>query len=91
MRQPTTGAIVQLDSVSLEVPLGDLDLSTPDGAYLAKLRIEAGAREACYQVEARYPNDGETPGGCYSNAVRQGVAQAQRIAGYPIVAWGYGR
>jgi UrcA family protein len=89
VRQPTTRAMVRLDSVSLAVPLGDLDLSTPLGAYVAKARIQAAAREACDQAEDRYPTDVSLPDGCYMRAVRQGLAQAQRIAGYPILAWGY--
>jgi len=88
VRQPTTGARVRLDSVSLVVRLDDLDLSTPLGAWVAKMRINAAAREACARVEDLYPNNGEVEGGCFGRAVREAVAQAERIARYPILAWG---
>ena len=87
--QPTTGARVRMDRVSLVVPLGDLDLSTPYGAHIAKARISQAARDVCDAAETLYPKDGDAPGGCYANAVRQGLRQAQDVAGYPIVAWGY--
>lgn len=88
-RQPTTGAMVRMDSVSRVVPLGDLDLSSRRDAYIAKVRIERAARAVCQAAEEAYPQDGEPAGGCYTRAVRQGMAQAEDIAGYPIVAWGY--
>jgi UrcA family protein len=88
-RQPTTGAWVEPDSVSLVVPLGDLDLSTGWGAHQAVLRIEAAARDACDAAETLYPKDVESEHGCYVPAVRRALAQAQAIAGYPILAWGY--
>jgi UrcA family protein len=88
-RQPTTGAIVRMDSVSRVVELGDLDLSTRYGAHVAKARISWAARAVCNDVEDAYPRDVQAPGSCYMKAVRQGLAQAQDMAGYPIVAWGY--
>jgi len=88
-RQPTTGAMVRMDSVSLGVPLGDLDLSSQRDAWVAKLRIERAARAVCQEAEDAFPRDGDPPRSCYAMAVRQGMAQAQDIAGYPIVAWGY--
>ena len=87
--QPTTGARVRLDRVSMVVPLGDLDLSTRYGAHLAKARISQAARDVCDAAETAYPKGGDPPGGCYASAVRQGLRQAQDVAGYPIVAWGY--
>jgi UrcA family protein len=88
-RQPTTGAWVEPDTVSLVVPIDDLDLSTRWGARQAVRRIEAAAREACDEVQTRYPQDVESEHGCYGPAVRNAIAQAQEIAGYPILAWGY--
>ena len=88
-RQPTTGAIVRLNSVSTVVQLGDLDLSTRYGARVAKARIVYAAREVCDRADRAFPGSSEIPGGCYANAVRDGLAQAQAVAGYPIVAWGY--
>ncbi|HVN01440.1 MAG TPA: UrcA family protein [Caulobacteraceae bacterium] len=89
VRQPTTGAIVRLDTVSTRVPVGDLDLSTRRGAFLAKARIEHAARRVCEEVQEAYPGGTDPEGGCYARAVREGLAQAQEIAGYPILAWGY--
>ena len=86
-RQPTTGALVRMDSVSMAVPLGDLDLSTRWGAHVAKARIERAARDVCQEAEDVYPNDVPAPGSCYAQAVHEGLAQAQDAAGYPIVAW----
>jgi UrcA family protein len=89
VRQPTTGARVRMNSVSLAVPLGDLDLSTPGGARVAKARIVEAAKDVCQRAEDVYPGSGEPPGGCYSMAVHDALRQAQDQAGYPIVAWGY--
>jgi UrcA family protein len=89
VRQPVTGARVELDQVSFIVPIGDLDLSTRHGAREAKARIEAAARDACDRAQELYPYDEEVPGGCVSQAVRDGLQQAEDAAGYPIVAWGY--
>ena len=88
-RQPTTGARVRMDRISMTVPLGDLDLSTHYGARLAKARIVQAARQVCQDVDDAYPGDSEPPGGCYARAVHDALAQAQDEAGYPIVAWGY--
>ena len=89
VRQPTTGALVRMHEVSLTVPLGDLDLSTPRGARIAKARIVEAAKDVCQRVDDAYPGSSEPPGGCYSMAVRDALRQAQDQAGYPIVAWGY--
>jgi UrcA family protein len=89
IRQPTTGEIVRMDRVSMTVPLGDLDLSTPYGARVAKARIVQAARQVCEDVDDAYPGSSDPPGGCYTMAVRAALSQAQAQAGYPIVAWGY--
>ncbi|HUZ12091.1 MAG TPA: UrcA family protein [Caulobacteraceae bacterium] len=88
-RQPTTGAWVRLDSVSRVVPLGDLDLATRYGAHAARYRIERAARRVCAETRRLYPFDVSTNRGCYQSAVQNGLAQAQDVAGYPILAWGY--
>ncbi len=88
-RQPTTGARVESDTVSLSVSLADLDLSTRWGAREAAHRIRAAAREACTEVEERYPKDVEGEHGCYAPAVRNAMAEVQDQVGYPILAWGY--
>jgi UrcA family protein len=88
-RQPTTGARVRMDRVSTTVQLGDLDLSNPYDARVAKARIVEAAKDVCDEADTVYPNDGQPPGGCYSIAVRDALRQAQDMAGYPIVAWGY--
>src|SRR5580693_5301996 len=89
VRQPTTGRRVQMDQVSMTVPLGDLDLSTHVGARIAKARIVQAAKDVCQAVDDANPGDSEPPGGCYAMAVHQALRQAQDQAGYPIVAWGY--
>ena len=88
-RQPTTGALIETDTVSLRVSLADLDLSTRGGAREAARRIRAAAREACSEVEERYPKDVESEHGCYGPAVRNAMAEVQDQVGYPILAWGY--
>jgi UrcA family protein len=87
--QPTTGARVRMDQVSMTVPLGDLDLSTQGGAAIAKARIVRAAKDVCDAADDAYPRDGQPPGGCYAMAVRDAMRQAQDAAGYPIMAWGY--
>ena len=89
VRQPATGARVRLDQVSYVVSLSDLDLSSRRGALLAKARIQRAARDVCDEVQARYRGDEDIDGGCYSTALRNALIQTERIAGYPIVAWGY--
>lgn len=89
VRQPTTGALVEPDTVSLVVRLDDLDLSTRWGAREAAHRIRSAAREACNEVEERYPKDAEGEHGCYGPAVRNAMADVQDQVGYPILAWGY--
>jgi len=88
-RQPTTGRRVRMDTISMVVPLGDLDLSTRFGAHLAKARIDRAAREVCNEFDNAYTGDSDPPGGCYAIAVSDALRQAQEQAGYPIVAWGY--
>jgi len=88
-RQPTTGAWVRTDSISRVVSLDDLDLSTRYGARMAKARISRAARVVCQDVQNAYPNDVDPQTSCFTTALRDGLAQAQDIAGYPIVAWGY--
>jgi UrcA family protein len=74
----------------MTVPLDDLDLATRRGAHIAKARIERAARDVCNAMDDNYPKDVEPKvGSCYSRAVRDGLAQAQEMAGYPILAWGY--
>lgn len=87
--QPTTGRTVRMDQVSMTVPLGDLDLSTHEGARIAKARIVRAAKDVCQEADDAYPGDSEPPGGCYTRALHDALAQAQDQAGYPIVAWGY--
>ena len=87
--QPTTGRTVRMDQVSMTVPLSDLDLSTHEGARIAKARIVQAAKDVCQEVDDAYPGDSEPRGGCYARAVHDALAQAQDQAGYPIVAWGY--
>jgi UrcA family protein len=86
---PTTGARVRPDSVSVAVSLSDLDLTTTDGAREAKRRIEHAAKDVCDRVSTEYPNDVQMQNGCYGPAVRHALRQAELEAGYPIVAWGY--
>ena len=88
-RQPLTGATVQLDQVSMAVPIDDLDLTRPGDAREARRRIEAAAREVCDRARDAYPVDTEVNGGCEAVAMRHALAQAEDAAGYPIVAWGY--
>ena len=89
VRQPTTGALVRMNTVSVAVQLGDLDLSSRDGARVGKARIVEAAKEVCQRADDVYPGTSEPPGGCYETAVRDALRQAQEQAGYPIVAWGY--
>ena len=77
VRQPTTGHTVRMNSVSMVVALGDLDLSTPGDARLAKARIVRAAKEVCQRVDDAYPGASEPPGGCYAMAVRDALRQAQ--------------
>jgi UrcA family protein len=88
-RQPTTGARVRMDTVSMVVPIDDLDLNTSVGARIAKARISEAAKEVCDETERAYPGGSPPPGGCYATAVRDALRDAQAQAGYPIVAWGY--
>jgi UrcA family protein len=76
VRQPTTGARVRMEQVSMIVPLGDLDLSSRYGARVAKARISQAAKDVCQAADDAYPGSSEPPGGCYAMAVREGLRRA---------------
>ncbi|HXV00948.1 MAG TPA: UrcA family protein [Caulobacteraceae bacterium] len=68
--------------------MGDLDLSTYWGAREARARIERAAREACDQVDPRFPmiNDPSGPD-CMGGAVRHAMYEAEYSLGFTPPTW----
>ncbi|HEV2366085.1 MAG TPA: UrcA family protein [Caulobacteraceae bacterium] len=88
-RSPTTGAPIVLTSETRVVHTGDLDLSTPWGAHVARLRIERVAREACDDLDTpgRVPLDSSTD--CYRDTTRRAMYDAEVALGFTPPTWQY--
>ncbi|HEY2178609.1 MAG TPA: UrcA family protein [Caulobacteraceae bacterium] len=88
--QPRTseGAPTYRVRASRLVHTGDLDLSTYWGAREARARIERAAREACNQVEPRFPmiNDPSGPD-CMGGAVRHAMYEVEYNLGFAPPTW----
>lgn len=78
------GAPIRRVSTSRVVEMGDLDLSTSWGARELRHRIEMAARDACDDLDARYPITDESSPDCYATAVHNGEAEAEDLTGYMV-------
>ena len=69
-RSSTTGAPIERVSASRLVRYRDLDIDSPSGARELHYRIERAARDACQELDDRYPNAMSDNGDCVGDAVR---------------------
>ena len=80
------GAPIRLVSTSRTVRFGDLDLASYDGRQALRHRIQRAARDACDDLDARYPITDENSPDCYSTAVRDAMLRAEDITGYAVAS-----
>ena len=69
-RSSTTGAPIERVTTSRVVDYRDLDVDSPWGARELHYRIEHAARDACEELDNRYPIGEPDVGDCVSEAVR---------------------
>ena len=69
-RSSTTGAPIRRVTASRVVGYSDLDTDSPWGAHELHGRIERAARDACDELDDRYPIGSPDVDGCVSEAVR---------------------
>ena len=69
-RSSTTGAPIRRVTTSRVVDYRDLDVDSPWGARELHARIEHAARDACEELDDRYPIGEPDVGDCVSEAVR---------------------
>jgi UrcA family protein len=67
----------------------DLDLSTRWGAHALKRRIERAARDACADLDFRYPIGDPSTGECVATATRHAMRRAEYVLGYTPPDWEY--
>ncbi len=80
------GAPIRLVSTSRVVRFGDLDLGAPWGRHELRVRIERAARNACDDLEARYPVTADDSPDCYRTAVRNAMVDAEDLTGYAVAS-----
>jgi len=78
------GAPIREVSTSRVVRISDLDLGTDWGVRELRYRVQRAARDACEELDARFPITAEDSPDCYSTAVRNGMAEAQYMTGYAV-------
>jgi UrcA family protein len=59
------------------VRFDDLDLSTPRGAHILRVRIRNTARELCSKLDLRYPVATSDSPPCYRAAISDAMDQAE--------------
>jgi UrcA family protein len=88
-RSATTGAPIETVRESRVVYARDLDLSTYWGARTLRRRIEHAARDACGDLDARYPITEDSPRDCYDGAVHGAMRQVEYRLGFTPPTWWY--
>ena len=83
------GAPIETVRASRVVYARDLDLSTYWGARILRRRIEHAARDACDDLDARYPITEDSPQDCYNGAVRGAMRQVEYRVGFTPPTWWY--
>ena len=77
-RDSATGADIDVVQASRVVDTQDLDLSTNWGMHALNVRVDRAAREACNEIDRRYPDtvldDNAT---CVSHAVDRAMGEVQ--------------
>lgn len=82
--QPTgergsTGAPIDVISVTHRVSYKDIDIATASGAKVLETRIETAAKAACKEIDTLYPLRTPAPGSppCEKTAVDKAMVQAR--------------
>lgn len=88
-RSATTGAPIETVRESRVVYARDLDLSTYWGSRALRRRIEHAARDACGDLDARYPITDDSPRDCYDGAVHGAMRQVEYRLGFTPPTWWY--
>lgn len=88
-RSPSTGAPIDSVRESRVVYARDLDLSTEWGARTLRHRIESAARDACGDLDARYPITEDSPRDCVDGAVNGAMRQVEYRLGFAPPTWWY--
>ena len=88
-RSPSTGAPIEAVRESRVVYARDLDLSTYWGARALRHRIESAARDACGDLDARYPITEDAPRDCFDGAVNGAMRQVEYRLGFTPPTWWY--
>lgn len=83
------GAPIEAVRESRVVYARDLDLSTYWGARALRRRIEHAARDACDDLDVRYPITVDPPEDCYNGAVRGAMRQVEYRVGFTPPTWWY--
>jgi len=81
------GAPIERVRASRIVEFRDLDLSTPWGADALRRRIRSAARDACDELDFRYPITVDTGDDCFADAVHNAMIRASYVTGYDIAEW----
>jgi UrcA family protein len=88
-RSSSTGAPIEAVRESRVVYARDLDLSTYWGARALRHRIESAARDACDDLDARYPITEDAPRDCVNGAVNGAMRQVEYRLGFTPPTWWY--
>ena len=83
------GAPIEAVRESRVVYARDLDLSTYWGARTLRHRIESAARDACDDLDARYPITVDNPRDCVDGAVNGAMRQVEYRLGFTPPTWWY--
>jgi len=79
-KSSSTGAPIEVVSLSREVGYSDLDLTTPAGVAAFKARVAETAKAACTQLDNLYPMDRNIQDeNCIRTATAGGLAQVDLI------------
>ncbi len=72
------GAPIRDVAISQAVRFDDLDLRTQEGAHILRARVRDAARDLCRRLDTRYPISTDDSPPCYSTALDDAMAQADR-------------
>lgn len=81
------GAPIDRVQESRVVYARDLDLSTYWGSRTLKHRIQNAARDACADLDARYPITVDSPRDCYDGAVGGAMRRVEYRLGFTPPDW----
>ena len=78
------GAPIREVSTSRVVYMADLDLNASWGVRELRHRVDRAARDACDELDARFPITAEDSPDCFTTAVRNGMIEAENLTGYDL-------